>query len=138
MQQLVGRPCVFMRHPMLRAENPQTSHHICLFSASKYAASRGQQLWAATVPRSCSPAEATQEADLLSSRIPCEIFRKGVRKGSQEVYGISETTVILQLGLAVLSGSLVELLSLKNCLFHISVCLCHNFSSHFESNQTES
>lgn len=70
-------------------------------------------------------------------QIPSEICGEEVRKGLQEVYGIWEATAIHQIGSTVLSVSLVDLLSLKNCLFHVSACLYPDFSSHFESNWME-
>ena len=66
----------------------------------------GQQVWTATVPRPRSSVEAAQVRDLLGIQIPCEIRGEGVRKGSQEVYGIWETAVIVQIGPTVLLASL--------------------------------
>lgn len=123
MQHLVGRLCGFRRHPVHRGRKA-TSHpsylslqaNTQLLWSSRY----GQQLW---------PGCTTLQRLLrYTTSLASKYCVKSVGKG---VYGIWETTVILQIGSTVLLVSLAELLSLKNCLFHIFVCMYHGFFTPF-------
>lgn len=114
MQHLVGRLCGFRRHPVYRGRKTTSQPSYLSLQANTqllWGSRYGQQLW---------PGCTTLQRLLrYTTSLASKYHVKSVGKG---VYGIWVTTVGSerpQMGSTVLPASLVELLSLKNCLFHI-------------------